>query len=205
MNRSNRRPSASCAATHSSSAKRVEPVRGEDHGRAARRTDRLHRARGTRRCRTRAPGFVGDERAGHEAGSAARTRGGPQDARAGVGIEELHVAGVHVHRGDESGLDRACDERLEPGPVDRTVGGERQQHRRHPEDRAMTQRRARRSCRILPGDERVEPVDECGCGGAVHARAQPRRHRGMRPPRTPASAHRPAPSSRARARWCAAT
>ena len=97
---------------------------------------------------------------------------------------------------------RPCGRRSDSNaePVDRAVRGERQQHRRHAEDRAATQRRRRRSCGILPGDERVEPVEERRAGATARARVQPRRHRGTHPPRRPTSAHRPAPSSRVPAR-----
>ena len=158
MNRSKRRPNESCAATHSSSASALRPYEGKITGVAP---DALIASialevgidveRGT--------GIIGHECAGHEPGSAALGRRDPQDTGAGVGIEELHVAGVHVDRGDEAGRDRAVTSDSNPGQstAPSAVNGNKTAD--------MPRIGPRRSAGapvmwVLPGDECVEPVEQ---------------------------------------------
>ena len=107
MKRSNRCPNASCAATHSASSERVEPVRREHDRRAAARGDLLHRGR----YASRSNGAPGSSATNAPATNPVGPRcavGDLEHARTRVVVEELHVAGVHVHRGDETGVDRAA-------------------------------------------------------------------------------------------------
>ena len=134
MNRSTVAPSAASAPTHPSSSSALSPCDGKTTGVPPRAVDRAAaadvrvevegvaaaRPRRTRRRRSRPP-----------VTSAVRSS---TVLLVGV-VEQLHVAGVHVHRRGRARRRRAVDVRLDRGPVDRTVGRVRQQHRRHAGDR----------------------------------------------------------------------
>src|SRR5215217_4183762 len=73
---------------------------------------------------------------------------GLEHANAGLFIDELHIARVHVDGGYQPRLDGVVEQRLEAAPVHRAVGVEREEDRGDAENRAL---RAQRGSVREPG------------------------------------------------------
>jgi hypothetical protein len=143
---------------------RVQAVRGEDHRCPATHRDRLTCAEVAVEVELVA-GPIGNVGPGDERAAGDGARAVEHLRPLGVG-QQLHVAGVHVDRRCETGVEGAADVRHGGIPVDLPAGRERQQYRRHPRDRSA----------------RTDPRQHAGLGelvvgsvGQMAARASARR------------------------------
>ena len=196
MKRSNRCPNASCAATHSASSSALSPYDGNTTGVPPRAVMlsiacevrvEVEGRRRARRRRTRRPRIRPDP----HCASATLEHAPSAWRRRGVGRSRCPCSPP----GRDPASTVCVEQRLEAGPVDRAIGGERQQHRGDPEDRrarvgAPAPERGPSRCVITP--PRVSAANVASRSNSVVAIAGARSQRdrvprrGTRRPRTPA-------------------